>query len=139
MDLVRGQAMDKNVEIKVLVESTHQVYADRTGLALILRNLISNGIKFTPEGGELLVEADEVSGMIMVSVQDSGIGMSPEVVNHIFEEKNYQSTRGTKNEVGSGLGLKIAKKFVELSGGQISVESKEGSGSCFKFSLPKSS
>ncbi len=112
-------------------------YADSNTINLVIRNLITNGIKFTNDGGEVSVSARDNGKEIEVSVTDNGIGMNAEAQARLFNEITPYSTRGTANEKGTGLGLILCKEFVEKNGGRIWVESTEGKGSTFSFTLPK--
>jgi signal transduction histidine kinase len=100
-----------------------------------LRNLISNAIKFTPTGGTILVKARQQNDFISISVIDSGIGMTKEQVEALFNIEKTYTTNGTNGEKGSGLGLVLCKEFVERNNGTITVESQIGKGSTFSFTL----
>jgi signal transduction histidine kinase len=98
-------------------------------------NLLSNAIKFTPEGGRIEVRAKQVDGSVEISVSDTGVGIAPEDQEAIFEEFRQVGTADKKVE-GTGLGLALSRKFVELHGGRIWVESQVGVGSTFAFTIP---
>jgi signal transduction histidine kinase len=98
-------------------------------------NLLSNAIKFTPEGGQIEVRAKQVDGSVEISVSDTGVGIAPEDQEAIFEEFRQVGTADKKVE-GTGLGLALSRKFVELHGGRIWVESQVGVGSTFAFTIP---
>jgi signal transduction histidine kinase len=102
----------------------------------ILRNLVTNAIKFTPKGGRIDVTAIEKDGFLYISVKDSGVGMTKEALGNLFRIETSFTTRGTENEKGTGLGLILCKEFAEKQGGQIGVESEPGKGSTFWFTLP---
>jgi signal transduction histidine kinase len=102
----------------------------------VLRNLISNAIKFTPKDGNVSIQAVRRTGFVDVSVSDTGIGMTPETIGRLFKIETSFTTRGTGNEKGSGLGLLLCKEFVERHGGEIRAESEPGKGSRFSFTLP---
>ncbi len=104
---------------------------------LVLRNLVLNSIKFTETGGSIVVDAKEQGNEIVVSIKDTGIGISPEIQKIIFEKTAGYSTRGTANEKGTGLGLILCKEFVEKNGGKIWLESEIGEGSTFYFTIKK--
>lgn len=135
--LLSKTAENKNIKIITPEFSNLVVYGDRNSINTILRNLISNALKFTLNGGEVKVEVSETQNMALISVIDNGVGMSPQVLNKLFRIDQKHSTKGTANEKGTGLGLILCKEFAEKNGGTISVESKEGQGSKFTFSLPK--
>jgi signal transduction histidine kinase len=101
--------------------------------------LLTNAIKFTNDSGEIVISAEAKDKDWVISVRDNGIGMSDEIQKKLFDKINPYSTRGTANEKGTGLGLILCKEFVEKNGGRIWVESKEGQGSTFWFTLPKAS
>ena len=98
-------------------------------------NLLSNGLKFTPEGGRIDVRATMTDGMAEISVADTGVGIAPEDQEAIFEEFRQVGTADKKIE-GTGLGLALSRKFIELHGGRIWVESEVGKGSTFTLTLP---
>jgi len=102
----------------------------------IFINLISNAIKFTPEGGKITLSTERVGRHVRVSVTDTGLGISQEVNGKLFKVGIKHSTPGTAKEKGSGLGLVLCKEFVEKNRGTIGVVSTEGKGSTFYFTLP---
>lgn len=114
------------------------VFADENMLYVLLRNLVSNAIKFTPEMNTIRVDASENGEEVSVSVKDSGIGMTSEEINKIFLFDNPMVKKGTSSEKGTGLGLILCKKFVEMNRGKLLIESKVGVGSVFTVVLPKS-
>jgi len=132
-------ALDK--EIKILERNIIPVpvHADKNMIRLILRNLISNAIKFTHPGGEIHVMMIIKERFVEVTVQDNGLGMSPEILDSMFMLDKTQSMPGTSGEKGTGLGLHLCKEFIELNNGVIKVESHKGFGSVFCFTIPKSS
>ncbi len=112
-------------------------YADSNTINLVIRNLITNAIKFTNDKGEVKVSAVPRGNEWVVSVKDNGVGMATEVLRILFDKTAPYTTRGTANEKGTGLGLILCKEFVEKNGGRIWVESAEDYGSTFYFTLPK--
>lgn len=112
------------------------VMADKNMIRTILRNLISNALKFTSKNGKIEIKAVERENKVEISIEDTGIGIKPEDIDKIFKIGSNFSKRGTENEKGTGLGLLLCKEFVEEHGGEIWVESEEGKGSSFKFSIP---
>jgi len=134
--LLNRQASAK--QIKIEADTTEGVFGfmDKDMLNLVLRNLISNAIKFTPENGTIKIGVHENCTIVEVFVQDNGAGMSPEVLKKI-NGNGFYSTKGTANESGTGLGLKLCREFMTRNGGQLYIESKLGEGSTFSFSLPK--
>jgi signal transduction histidine kinase len=112
-------------------------FADSNTINLVIRNLITNAIKFTNDKGEVRINAVPQENEWVVSVKDNGVGMPREVLQIIFDKTSPYTTRGTANEKGTGLGLILCKEFVEKNGGRIWVESAEDYGSSFYFTLPK--
>ncbi len=113
-----------------------KVYADEDMVRTVLRNLISNAIKFTKHGGEIIVSTAFDQNQVEISVSDNGIGMNAKTLKKLFDISTNTTTPGTENEKGSGLGLVLCKEFVEKQGGKIRAKSKVGKGSDFKFTLP---
>lgn len=113
------------------------VYADENMVYVLLRNLVSNAIKFTPEMNTIRVDASENGEEVSVSVKDSGIGMTPEEISKIFMFDNPMVKKGTSSEKGTGLGLILCKKFVEMNKGKLLIESQVGVGSVFTVVFPK--
>jgi len=129
---------NKGITFKVNVKAQTIVFADIKILETILRNLISNAIKFTPQNGTVLVNSEEDQDFTVIQVNDNGIGMDQDEMNNLFRIDKSHSTRGTDNEEGTGLGLILCKELVEKQGGKIWVVSKKGEGSTFYLSLPAS-
>lgn len=134
-----GSIQNKKIKMVNAVPVNAIGYADSNTINLVIRNLLTNAIKFTNDGGEITIAAEAKGNDWVVSVRDNGIGMSEEIQKKLFDKINPYSTRGTANEKGTGLGLILCKEFVEKNGGRIWVESKENSGSTFWFTLPKAS
>jgi len=135
--LYQSSASSKGVSIINKVNPGIFVYADMNMLRLILRNLISNANKFTSVRGIVKISTEVIGSLVWVSVSDTGIGMSNDKLEHLFEINSNKSTLGTNNEKGTGIGLLLCKEFIEQNGGQLNVESTEGKGSTFSFSIPK--
>jgi signal transduction histidine kinase len=112
------------------------IVADERKVKQILLNLLSNAVKFTPEGGRVGLTATAAEGAITIAVSDTGIGIAPEDRAVIFEEFRQVGREDARKQEGTGLGLTLAKKFVELHGGRIWVQSHVGQGSTFTFTLP---
>ncbi|PYN48987.1 MAG: hypothetical protein DME00_10110 [Candidatus Rokuibacteriota bacterium] len=127
----RGISLDSNVD-----ERLGQIQADERKIRQVVLNLLSNAIKFTPEGGRIEVGAVPRDGSVEVSVSDTGIGIAPEDQEAVFEEFRQVGTAEKKAE-GTGLGLTLCRKFIELHGGRIWVKSQVGAGSTFGFTIPK--
>jgi two-component system, sensor histidine kinase and response regulator len=134
--VVRLQAENKQVYLKTKAEKPVYIYADKEMIEVVLRNLISNAIKFTAKEGEVVIDVKEDKEQIEVLVSDTGTGMSEETKNKLFGDEHF-TTKGTSNESGTGLGLMICKEFLKKNGGDIHVESELGKGSTFAFTLPR--
>jgi signal transduction histidine kinase/putative methionine-R-sulfoxide reductase with GAF domain len=115
-----------------------EIVGDERKVKQVLLNLLSNAVKFTPEGGRITLKAGRRDGAVEIAVTDTGIGIAPEDQAAIFEEFRQVGSDETRKQEGTGLGLTLAKKFVELHGGRIWVESELGRGSTFTFTLPMS-
>ena len=130
---------NKGINFKVNVKPDSTVFADVKMTETIIRNLISNAIKFTPKEGAVLVNSEEDQNFVCVQVNNTGTGISQEKMAELFRIDKSHSTRGTNNEEGSGLGLILCKELVERQGGKIWVVSKKDEGSTFYFTLPAKS
>lgn len=140
MILVLDSAYKKEIAIGITIPADLQVYADVNMLSSIIRNLVANALKFTPKGGNINIAAGpEIKGFIEVSITDNGIGMNKNMVENLFNLDVNTSRKGTGGELSSGLGLIICKDLVEKQGGKLAVESEEGKGSTFKFTIPADS
>lgn len=126
----------KEIEVSYKIPSDIQVTGDIHMIETVMRNLISNAIKFTPKKGKIEILAQNTNHHVEIKVKDSGIGMNHEMVDNLFQSGAF-NRKGTEGESSSGLGLIICKDFVEKHGGRIWVESEEGKGSTFHFILPK--
>lgn len=137
MEFQSVQANHKGIHLENEVPALFNVNADKDMLTVVINNLLSNAIKFTSENGVITVSAWVENGNYMISVNDTGMGMAPELINSFFKRGECESSPGTKNETGTGLGLSIVKEFIEKQGGVLEIESEVGEGSTFRFSLPK--
>jgi len=136
LTLVRERAARRSIALHTSVdERLGQIQGDERKIRQVLLNLLSNAIKFTPEGGRIEVGAKPVNGSIEVSVSDTGVGIAPEDQEAVFEEFRQVGTAEKKVE-GTGLGLALSRKFIELHGGKIWVKSQVGAGSTLTFSVP---
>ncbi len=135
---VRERATKHGINLDVTIdERLGDFVGDERKIKQVLLNLLSNAVKFTPEGGRIGINARQTDGSVEISVTDTGIGIAPEDQPKIFEEFRQVGTADAKKSEGTGLGLTLAKKFVELHGGRIWVESEVGKGSTFTFTLPE--
>lgn len=138
IDLYEKAIRDKSLQINIDLEKNLLVYADHYMLSLIVRNLVSNAIKFTPKKGEIKILSEHIDdGRTEIAIVDSGIGISEEDLENLFQIDKTLSSPGTENEMGSGLGLHLCKEYAEQLFGRISVTSKLGEGSRFTISLRK--
>ncbi|HWK04883.1 MAG TPA: HAMP domain-containing sensor histidine kinase [Puia sp.] len=130
------QVMAKRIHIRSRIEKPAYISGDKEMVNLVLRNLISNAIKFTPEEGTITLDAREESSYIEIFVEDTGVGIRPETLQQLIEDVHY-TTPGTANESGTGLGLMLCKEFLSRNGGRLNIHSEPGKGSIFSFTLPK--
>ncbi|MEA1969828.1 MAG: HAMP domain-containing sensor histidine kinase, partial [Thermodesulfobacteriota bacterium] len=126
----------KNINIIKNIDPAIQAFADPDMTRLIFRNLISNAIKFTGEGGEIQIDSKHVENFVEIAVSDNGTGIKVEDISKLFKIEQKHSIPGTSNETGTGLGLILCKEFVDQNNGEIWVESEVDHGSVFKFTLP---
>jgi two-component system sensor histidine kinase/response regulator len=133
--LLRLPAEAKQLSMEQHMEGPVMVYADKEMTHLILRNLISNAIKFTPQCGTIKVGAMESDSFAEIFVQDNGKGISSKALEMI-NSKSFYTTKGTESESGTGLGLMLCREFLQKNEGKMHIESKEGDGSTFSFTLP---
>ena len=126
----------KNIRLRVEIPDTLEVYADCDMMKTVIRNLISNAMKFTPEGGDITIRVRQDAQAAIVEASDSGCGISKENQAKLMKPSTHFSTFGTKNEEGSGLGLLLCQDFATKNGGRLWFESEEGKGSTFSFSIP---
>jgi len=139
LSVLRSLADQKNIAIKTGNDPELKIFADPLMIETVLRNLINNAIKFTPESGQIEVSAKEADGRILISVSDTGIGISEEEAQNLFRIDSKVKRKGTNNEDGSGLGLILCHEFIIKHNGKIWVESSPGKGSEFIFSIPAKS
>ncbi len=136
VNLLKANAFKKEIAIHNYVDTNATVYGDREMVATVIRNLLANAIKFTPKNGFVEIKSEIENNFIKVSIKDSGIGITPEVVEKLFRIDVNHTTLGTNDEKGTGLGLILCKELVEKHGTNIWVESEPGLGSLFSFTLP---
>jgi len=136
-DLFDILAHNKMITIKCYISDNINVFADINMIKAVVRNLVSNALKFTSNGGTITIKADRNSENVVVSVSDNGIGIRAEDLPKLFDISQILTTKGTEDEAGTGLGLLICKDFIEKHKSKIMVESSPGKGSTFKFSLPE--
>nr|HPM31912.1 tetratricopeptide repeat-containing sensor histidine kinase [Chryseolinea sp.] len=135
IELFRGQAASKQIQLKINIPNDVTAFADSNHVSSILRNLISNAIKFTPSGGEVIIDHKSENENVTVLVKDSGLGILPHHIEVILEGRFF-STHGTQNEKGSGFGLMLCQEFARLNDGRLSIESVIEKGSTISITLP---
>jgi two-component system sensor histidine kinase/response regulator len=136
IDLMKMTADKKNIKLINNFDKSITIFADMNMINTVLRNLISNAIKFTPFDGSITIDYDMDDESIKVKVRDTGVGISPENIEKIFKIDSTHTTAGTQNESGTGLGLILCREFIEKHGGEMNVESEINKGSEFYFTLP---
>jgi len=135
--LHQDAARMKGIEILNTISDSQMVFADINLFQTVIRNLLSNAIKFTNKDGNIIISANQNDeGQFQISIKDSGIGISPEMVSNLFRIDVRTGRKGTEGELSTGLGLLLCKEFIEKHGGNIWVESEEGKGSNFFFTIP---
>jgi signal transduction histidine kinase len=133
---LRISALDKKISLETICGDNLTAVVDKNMIESVIRNLVSNAIKFTKENGTIKVIVTEDSGNITVAIEDNGVGMSEDITQKLFKLNSNVTRKGTADEKGTGLGLLICKEFVEQHGGRIWAESEEGKGSTFYFTIP---
>ncbi len=134
--LNKGNLNLKKIEFKSEMEPETTAFCDLNTIKTVMRNLVSNAIKFTPENGIITVESKKQDEKIILVVKDSGVGMGPETIEKLFDPTQHVSTYGTNREPGSGLGLLLCSDYVRKNNGRIWVESEINIGTCFYIELP---
>jgi signal transduction histidine kinase len=134
IQLLRLPAEAKELHIRSKLNGAVLAMADKDMVNLVLRNLLSNAIKFTPARGTISIGMNEMPAFIEVYVEDSGIGITSEILQKI-NKNDYYTSKGTANESGTGLGLMLCKEFLARNGGTMNIESVPGRGSIFSFTL----
>jgi two-component system, sensor histidine kinase and response regulator len=136
VDLLHATALNKHINIVNLVDNESMAYADKNMIQTVLRNIISNALKFTPENGEITIKNKIENDLLEITVTDTGIGLRDEDISRLFRIDDQFTTPGTNGEKGTGLGLILCKEMIERNNGKIWVESKIDVGSSFIFALP---
>jgi len=129
-------ANDKSIRLVNEVNPDLSINADTNMLSTVLRNIVSNALKFTPKDGSVTISAVETNGFAQIAIADTGLGIAQNRIDKIFDLGEKTSTKGTEGESGTGLGLSVCKEFIELHGGNLSVESTLEMGSTFYFTIP---
>ncbi len=136
VNLMTNVATQKKIKIISKISINELIYADVNLLRTVIRNLVSNAIKFTNENGTITITVSELNGMLNFSVADTGIGMSAIAISKLFKLDSKFTTKGTHNEKGTGLGLLLCKEFIDVHNGRIWVESQPNIGTTFHFTIP---
>jgi len=135
--LFKAGAKNKEINLYSDIKKNTMVFADPNMVTMIMRNLVSNAVKFTKPGGEVRISSESHEDNEEITISDTGVGIKKEDIEKLFRIDVHHSTYGTAKEPGTGLGLILCKEFAEKNGGKIWVESEPGKGSRFKFTLPK--
>jgi two-component system sensor histidine kinase ChiS len=135
LELINIGLKEKHLKVEVYVSETHYVEADRDQLYIVIRNLVSNAMKFTPEKGSIYISSKKVDGELVISVRDTGIGIPDALLSKLLDSKSHVSTNGTKGEKGSGLGLTICQEIVQTNNGWMQIESSSGDGTTITFGI----
>jgi signal transduction histidine kinase len=137
VEMLKESGNKKRIEMDIDISNQLEVFADSNMVQTVIRNLVSNAIKFTPKGGKIKIQAKaNVDKSVEVSVTDTGMGMGQAMVDNLFRLDVKTNRVGTEGELSTGLGLLLCKEFVEKHGGRLWVESEEGKGSVFYFTIP---
>ena len=137
INIISSNAFQKNISVECEILSDEKVFADESIVNTILRNLLTNAIKFSYPNGKVIVSSKAKGEFLEISISDFGVGIAPNNIEKLFRIDSKFINPGTKNEKGTGLGLILCKEFTELHGGEIRVKSEIGKGSTFTFTLPK--
>jgi signal transduction histidine kinase len=133
---MQESAKKKNIMVKSSIDRKIFVIADLDMLQTVVRNLVSNSIKFTNPGGEIYVNAEELNDKVKICVEDTGVGISKENIQKLFKIEKSFSTKGTIKEEGTGLGLLLCKEMVDMHKGEIWAESEPGKGTKIFVTIP---
>lgn len=136
VQLFEPMAEVKQIELQQDISKTVTINADKDAMSMILRNLVSNALKFSCAGDLVKISANRKNGNVLLCIQDSGVGIAPHMTSRLFELNDEKVTRGTNGEKGSGLGLVLCKELIEMNHGNIKVESELGKGTLISISLP---
>jgi len=137
VELFADSAQQKSIAIFKEMPRNMLIFADKAMISTVLRNLISNAIKFTHSKGQIVISAESKKNELLIAIHDNGVGIKTENIEKLFRIDENQSTLGTQNEKGTGLGLILCREFIEKHGGRIWIESEVRNGSTIYFTLPK--
>jgi signal transduction histidine kinase len=136
IELLKEHAESKSIGVVSRIAENTEAVGDKDMVKTVIRNLVSNAVKFTPVGGEVVLSVQETDDWVEVTVSDNGVGILPEDLDTLFRIDTQKTTMGTAKEKGTGLGLILCKEFVQINKGNIRAESEPGKGSAFTFTLP---
>lgn len=136
VNLLRGSAETKKIHLEAKVDEDLSAFADPNMINAVVRNLVSNAIKFTPRGGEIIIESKQSKDFVEITVRDNGIGIKSDDMAKLFRIDEQLVQNGTENESGTGLGLILCKEFIDKHNGELFVKSELKKGSSFIFRLP---
>jgi signal transduction histidine kinase len=137
INLYTHNAENKNISLSNHISNNTTIYADKFTFNVIINNILNNAIKFTPTNGNILFSAIESENQVILSIKDSGVGMTKETIDSLLHSDSNIPTKGTNNEIGSGLGITLIKSFVKKNNGELFINSEIGKGTEIKISLPK--
>lgn len=136
INLLEANAKNKDISLSMNIDEKAEAVCDEVTMHTVFRNILSNAIKFTPNNGSISIRSKQSESSVEISIQDTGVGMSEDTLQAIFEKNLHYTTSGTDNEQGTGLGLMLVKDFVKKNNGSIIVESTVGKGTLFSIELP---
>jgi len=139
ISLYKVTAENKKITVFNKVSDESIAYFDRNSINTIIRNLLNNALKYTPEGGRITFSSTQKQNVVEISIQDTGLGIKPEMLNKLFSMGENTSTLGTKMEKGTGIGLVLCKDLIDKNGGTLQVETEFGKGSTFTLGLTNKS
>lgn len=137
ISLLSKTAANKEIQFEYASLDNVTAWADKNTVNTVIRNLMSNALKFTPRNGSISIFANSYKDALEIGIRDTGVGMTTEQIEKVFDISTKHSTPGTEHEKGTGLGLILCKEFIEKNGGELLIESAVGEGSTFRFTLPK--
>lgn len=135
LELINIGLREKDLKVELDVDEDHYLEADRDQLYIVIRNLVSNAMKFTPEKGSIKIASRKQQGQVIISISDSGIGIPGSIQEKLLDARTHVSTNGTRGEKGSGLGLKISHEIVEVNNGWMTIESESGKGTTITIGI----
>lgn len=135
LELIASNAVRKNITVSKQIPELLSAHTDPNMLKLVLRNILANAIKFTPEGGSIHIAGTSSDSLVHLSVSDTGVGMPPEKLEQFRQGLPLPSMPGTRQETGTGLGILVSRQFLEKQGGSLEIESKPGSGTTVHIKL----